>query len=123
MRFCASVNGIASAGLRPMDIACNLENCYNIEFRNLLQKLQYMPFPVKHAAFANKGLLKTPTQKQLSRRKTNVYRLTVNNFDIYFSLYLCKLENSHIITYKNSGCIIESSLFCKSFKVVFRSVL
>ena len=28
MRFCASVNGIASAGLKPMDIACNLGNCY-----------------------------------------------------------------------------------------------
>ena len=28
VRFCASVNGIASAGLRPMDIACNLGNCY-----------------------------------------------------------------------------------------------
>ena len=27
-RFCASVNGIASAGLRLMDIACNLGNCY-----------------------------------------------------------------------------------------------
>ena len=31
MRFCASVNGIASAGLRLMDIACNLGNCYNIK--------------------------------------------------------------------------------------------
>ena len=30
VRFCASVNGIASAGLRSMDIACNLGNCYNI---------------------------------------------------------------------------------------------
>ena len=29
MRYCASVNGIASAGLRPMDIACNFGNCYN----------------------------------------------------------------------------------------------
>ena len=28
MRFCASVNGIASAGLRSMDIACNFGNCY-----------------------------------------------------------------------------------------------
>lgn len=28
-RFCASVNGIASAGLRLMVIACNLGNCYN----------------------------------------------------------------------------------------------
>mgnify|MGYP006974511588 CR=1 FL=1 len=68
-----------------------------------------MPFPVKHAAFANKGLLKTPTQKQLSRRKTNVYRLTVNNFDIYFSLYLCKLENSHISTSKISASFISNS--------------
>ena len=31
MRFCASVNGIASAGLRPMDIAHNFENRYNFE--------------------------------------------------------------------------------------------
>ena len=29
MRYCASVNGIASAGLRPMDIACNFWDCYN----------------------------------------------------------------------------------------------
>ena len=29
MRFCASVNGIASAGLKPMDIACNFGDCYN----------------------------------------------------------------------------------------------
>ena len=28
VRFCASVNGIASAGLRSMDIACNFGNCY-----------------------------------------------------------------------------------------------
>ena len=28
VRFCASVNGIASAGLRLMDIACNFGNCY-----------------------------------------------------------------------------------------------
>ena len=28
-RFCASINGIASAGLRSMDIACNFRNCYN----------------------------------------------------------------------------------------------
>ena len=28
VRFCASVNGIASAGLGLMDIACNLGNCY-----------------------------------------------------------------------------------------------
>ena len=28
-RFCASVNGIASAGLRLMDIVHNFENCYN----------------------------------------------------------------------------------------------
>ena len=27
-RFCASVNGIASAGLKPMDIACNFGNCH-----------------------------------------------------------------------------------------------
>ena len=27
-----SVNGIASAGLKPMDIACNFENCYNATF-------------------------------------------------------------------------------------------
>ena len=26
-----SVNGIASAGLRPMDIACNFGNCYNVK--------------------------------------------------------------------------------------------
>ena len=29
MRFCASVNGIASAGLRSMNIACNFGDCYN----------------------------------------------------------------------------------------------
>ena len=29
VRFCASVNGIASAGLRPKDIACNFGDCYN----------------------------------------------------------------------------------------------
>ena len=29
VRFCVSVNGIASAGLKLMDIACNLGNCYN----------------------------------------------------------------------------------------------
>ena len=28
VRFCASVNGIASAGLRLMDIAHNFGNCY-----------------------------------------------------------------------------------------------
>ena len=28
VRFCASVNGIASAGLKPMNIACNFENCH-----------------------------------------------------------------------------------------------
>ena len=28
MRFCASVNGIASAGLKLMDIACNFGDCY-----------------------------------------------------------------------------------------------
>ena len=28
VRFCASVNGIASAGLKPMDIACNFGDCY-----------------------------------------------------------------------------------------------
>ena len=30
MCFCASVNGIASAGLRLMDIARNLGNCYSV---------------------------------------------------------------------------------------------
>ena len=30
VRFCASVNGIASAGLKPMDIACNFGDCYNL---------------------------------------------------------------------------------------------
>ena len=29
VRFCASVNEIASAGLKPMDIACNFGDCYN----------------------------------------------------------------------------------------------
>ena len=29
VRFCASVNGIASAGLRSMDIACNFGYCYS----------------------------------------------------------------------------------------------
>ena len=30
VRFCASVSGIASAGLRSVDIACNFESCYNV---------------------------------------------------------------------------------------------
>ena len=28
VRFCASVNEIASAGLKPMDIACSFGDCY-----------------------------------------------------------------------------------------------
>ena len=31
MRYCASVNGIALAGLRSVDIACNLGNCYKYD--------------------------------------------------------------------------------------------
>ena len=30
VRFCASVNGIASAGLARMGIACNFESCYRL---------------------------------------------------------------------------------------------
>ena len=40
MRFCASVNGIASAGLRLMNIACNLGNCYNIS--NLYTDIKFL---------------------------------------------------------------------------------
>ena len=34
-RFCASVNGIALAGLRSVDIACNFGNCYNPKYQNV----------------------------------------------------------------------------------------
>ena len=37
VRFCASVNGIASAGLRLMDIACNFGDCYNISTDRIQQ--------------------------------------------------------------------------------------
>ena len=41
MGFCASVKGIASAGLKLMDIACNFENCYNlIKFNKLGLEMQ-----------------------------------------------------------------------------------
>ena len=32
VRFCASVNEIASAGLRLMDIACNFGNCHKYRY-------------------------------------------------------------------------------------------
>lgn len=49
MRFCASVNGIASAGLRLMNIACNLGNCYNIS--NLYTDIKFLTKQAKGVYF------------------------------------------------------------------------
>ena len=42
VRFCASVSGVASAGLRLMDIACNFGDCYKRTERYTLCNLLHV---------------------------------------------------------------------------------
>ena len=53
MRFCVSVNGIASAGLRPMDIACNFGNCYKLIRED------------DHVVYGDSGYLGVPKQEDV----------------------------------------------------------
>ena len=89
MRFCASVNGIASVGLRSIDIACNWGNCHNMNNTSELKSRLLKQF-ISEIQYRNRNPRDVKVLQLLDDLSTNPERV----FMPQDKLFRCRLVSN-----------------------------